>query len=103
MSTNSTSAFLNKLEKLWAKDKFVCVGLDSDYDRIPKSIKGAPQDRIFKFNKAIIDSTLDLVMAYKPNTAFYEAQGEEGLIALKKTVDYIHKKNKNILVILDAK
>ncbi len=96
-------SFRGKLDLLWNQNKFVCVGLDSDLDRLPKSIKGKPQDRIFKFNKAIIDETHDLVLAYKPNCAFYEAAGTEGLEALKKTIDYIHKKSPDVLVILDAK
>ena len=83
------ASFIAKLEKLWAKNKFLCIGLDPDYDKIPKSIKGKTADRIFKFNKAIIDNTHDLVLAYKPNSAFYEAGGTEGLNALIKTVRYI--------------
>lgn len=98
-----SSIFLKKLETKWLEDKFVCVGLDSDLKRIPRSIKGKPGERILNFNKKIIDSTSDLVLAYKPNSAFYEAQGPEGIQALKKTVEYIHNKDSGILVILDAK
>jgi len=96
-------SFKGKLDLLWNQNKFVCVGLDSDLDKIPKSVKGKAGERIFKFNKAIIDATYDLVLAYKPNSAFYEAEGPDGLEALKKTIDYIHKKSPNVLVILDAK
>lgn len=96
-------SFKGKLDLLWNQNKFVCVGLDSDLDKLPKSIKGKSQNRIFKFNKAIVDATYDLVLAYKPNSAFYEAEGAQGLEALKKTVDYIHKKSPNVFVILDAK
>lgn len=99
----ANSLFIKKLEKLWVKDKFLCVGLDSDYDKLPKSIKGKPAERIFKFNKAIIDATADLVVAYKPNSAFYEAKGIEGLEALIKTVRYIKKNHPQIPIILDAK
>lgn len=97
------ASFIAKLEKLWAKNKFLCIGLDPDYDKIPKSIKGKTADRIFKFNKAIIDNTHDLVLAYKPNSAFYEAGGTEGLNALIKTVRYIKENYPDVIVILDAK
>jgi len=99
----ATSKFYSKLEMGWKKNKFLCIGLDSDYEKIPKSIKGKPDVRIFKFNKAIIDKTSDLALAYKPNSAFYEAKGTNGFIALKKTIDYIKKNYPEILVILDAK
>ncbi len=97
------ASFIKKLEKLWAEDKFVCIGLDPDYEKIPKSIKGPPANRIFKFNKAIIDKTNDLVLAYKPNSAFYESQGVLGLKALVQTARYIKKNYPEIPVILDAK
>ena len=71
----------------------LCVGLDPDPAKLP--VKD-----VFEFNKAIIDATADLVCAYKPNLAFYEALGVRGLQALKKTVAYIPK---NIPVIGDAK
>lgn len=93
-----TSLFVRKLEKLWAEDKFVCIGLDPISSRLPKGVTS-----FFKFNKAIIDATSDLVLGYKPNSAFYEAQGSKGIEALKKTVDYIKKNHPQILVILDAK
>lgn len=99
----ATSLFIKKLEKLWAKDKFVCIGLDPVLEKLPKSIKGTVSDRIFKFNKAIIDATADIVLAYKPNSAFYEAKGIEGLEALIKTVKYIKKNYPQIPIILDAK
>lgn len=92
------ASFIVKLEKLWAKDKFVCIGLDPVSSRLPKGVTS-----FFKFNKAIIDATSDLVLTYKPNSAFYEAQGLKGIEALKKTIDYIKKKYPQIPVILDAK
>lgn len=97
------SEFIRKLEKLWAKDKFLCVGLDPDYEKIPNSIKGNVSDRIFKFNKAIIEATAQFVVAFKPNSAFYEAKGTPGLFALVQTVKYIKKNYPDIPVILDAK
>lgn len=92
------ASFIAKLEKLWAEDKFVCIGLDPVSSRLPKGVTS-----FFKFNKAIIDATSDLVLTYKPNSAFYEAQGLKGIEALKKTIDYIKKKYPQIPVILDAK
>lgn len=81
-------SFLNKLTAKWDENKFVCIGLD----------KGD-----FEFDKTIIDQTYDLVCAYKPQSAFYEAGGAAGWKALKKTVQYIHEKSSDIPVILDAK
>ncbi|MBI2601301.1 orotidine-5'-phosphate decarboxylase [Candidatus Daviesbacteria bacterium] len=96
---NST---IKKLEKRWSKNLFICVGLDSDYKRLPNRTGDIASD-IFEFNKAIIDSTFDLVCAYKPNAAFYEAYGTDGLTALKKTSTYLKENYPDIAVILDAK
>ena len=75
--------FVEKLlEASRANNSLLCVGLDPDPERIPI-------DDVFAFNKAIVDATQDLVCAYKPNLAFYEAMGIEGLNALGKTVEYI--------------
>ena len=71
-----------------AKQSYLCVGLDSDITRLPKHLDSTPE-AILEFNKAIIDQTQDLVIAYKPNTAFYEALGPEGMTVLKETIDYI--------------
>ena len=97
--------FLELLNERWKKKNFVCVGLDSQYDRIPEIVRKnvSVKKAIWEFNKEIIDATHDLVCAYKPNIAFYEAQGKEGLEALIKTTEYIHRKYPNIPVILDAK
>ena len=75
----------------------VCVGLDADVSKLPV---GTDQVR---FNKAIIDATHDLVCAYKPNSAFFEALGDEGVRNLKQTCDYINEKYPEIPIILDAK
>ena len=97
--------FMTKLASCWQRDSFVCVGLDSDYDQLPEVIKAgrSVEDALFHFNHEIIDATHDLVCAYKPNAAFYEAQGEEGLRALLKTVRYIRETYSHVPVILDAK
>lgn len=104
-STEGKNAFLRKLEARWSEGKFVCVGLDSDYDQIPPvaDVNPGPWFRMFMFNKAIVDTTHDFVCAYKPNVAFYEAQGELGLSALKSTIAYIKEHYPDIPVILDAK
>src|SRR3989344_6587114 len=82
------NSFLDKLKIKWSEGKFVCIGLDS------------PD---FKFNQSIIDATIDLVCAYKPNSAFYESTGASGLESLQKTIKYINQKDPGIPVILDAK
>jgi len=78
----------------------ICVGLDTDRSRIPESSVADGQDPIHSFNCAVIDATIDLVCSYKPNMAFYEAEGLAGLKALKATIDYIGGR---VPVILDAK
>lgn len=80
--------FFTKLGAKWDQNKFVCVGLD----------KGD-----FEFDKTIIDQTIDLVCCYKPNSAFYEANGAQGLENLKKTIQYIKQKDQEMPIILDAK
>lgn len=83
-------------------DSLLCVGLDADIEKIPTVLKSG-ETPLFTFNKAIIDATHDLVCAYKPNSAFYEAYGPDGIAQLKQTADYIHEKYPNIPIILDAK
>lgn len=97
--------FIAKLEQCWQQNTLVCVGLDSDYAQLPASVKQGRsiEDAVFAFNREIIDATHDLVCAYKPNAAFYEAQGDNGLRALMQTVHYIHEVYPHIPVILDAK
>lgn len=91
--------FIAKLQKKWDERKFVCIGLDPVIENLPKKVGG----NFFDFNKEIIDATHDLVLAYKPNSAFYEAEGSEGIAQLKQTVAYIQKNYPDIPVILDAK
>ncbi len=90
-------AFL--LDQIKCKKSFLCVGLDTDINRIPKHLLKL-EDPIFEFNKAIIDATKDLAIAYKPNTAFYEALGPHGMESFHKTVQYIPE---DIMIIADAK
>ena len=84
------------------RKSFLCVGLDTDPKKLPTHLQGQP-DAVFQFNRAIIDATIDYCVAYKPNLAFYEAQGIEGMIQLKKTMDYLHGLNKPVFTIADAK
>ncbi len=81
------------------KRSLLCVGLDTDLEKIPKHLLD-DEDPVFAFNKAIIDATKDYTVAYKINTAFYEAQGLKGWISLGKTLEYIPK---DIFTIADAK
>jgi orotidine-5'-phosphate decarboxylase len=92
--------FLEKLRSATrANDSLVCVGLDVDPARIPRRLADGP-DPVFRFNRAIIDATKDLVCAYKPNFAFYGAMGLRGWEALLRTVEHVPE---GIPVILDAK
>jgi len=84
------------------KQSFLCIGLDVDLAKIPQFLL-AEDDPIFAFNKAIIDATHHLCVAYKPNTAFYEAYGLKGWQALEKTIQYINTNHPNIFTIADAK
>ncbi len=95
--------FQQKLDKIVKKNNsLVCVGLDSDIDKIPEKIRNGEHSQT-TFNKTIIDSTHDLVCTYKPNTAFYEQRGKGGIEALKMTCDYIREKYPEIVIIIDAK
>jgi orotidine-5'-phosphate decarboxylase len=90
------------IQQINQKKTFLCIGLDVDLTKIPQHLLQL-EDPIFEFNKAIIDATHDLCVAYKPNTAFYEAYGLKGWQSLKKTIDYINKKHPEIFTIADAK
>lgn len=85
-----------------AKRSFLCVGLDTDVKKIPQHLL-KEDDPIFAFNKAIIDATQDLCVAYKPNLAFYESLGVQGWISLDKTVKYIREYYPEQFIIADAK
>lgn len=85
------------------KKSFLCVGLDTDVEKIPEHLFDESDDAIFAFNKAIIDATADLCVAYKPNLAFYESLGIEGWDILERTVEYIRTNYPDQFIIADAK
>ena len=89
-------------ENIKKKQSFLCVGLDTDIKKIPEQLL-KEEDPIFAFNKAIIDATQDLCIAYKPNLAFYESMGVKGWIAFEKTVNYIKQNYPDQFIIADAK
>jgi orotidine-5'-phosphate decarboxylase len=79
---------IDLVQQIKAKKSFLCIGLDTDLSKIPAHLL-QQEDPIFAFNKAIIDATADLCVAYKPNLAFYESMGAAGWESLRKTMDYI--------------
>ncbi len=84
------------------KKSFLCVGLDTDYKKIPRMLLDSEYP-IFEFNKGIIDATAELAVAYKPNLAFYETMGAAGQMSLEMTVNYIRKQHPDLFIIADAK
>ncbi|MDX1463205.1 MAG: orotidine-5'-phosphate decarboxylase [Marinirhabdus sp.] len=84
------------------KNSFLCIGLDVDLNKIPKHLLDH-DDPIFEFNKRIIDATHHLAVAYKPNTAFYEAYGLKGWRAFEKTISYLNENYPELYTIADAK
>ena len=95
----TTKQLENQIRK---KKSFLCIGLDVDLNKIPPHLL-KEDDPIYQFNKAIIDATHHLCVAYKPNTAFYEAYGLKGWNSLKRTIDYLNKNYPEIFTIADAK
>ena len=93
---------MNRVElfaEIRKKQSYLCVGLDTDPDKIPVHLRSTP-DPVFEFNKQIIDATIEYAVAYKPNIAFYEALGPQGWESLQKTIEYIPD---NVFTIADAK
>ena len=97
------------VEQIFAKKSFLCVGLDTDTNKLPKciteseEIQGAEAEMMFKFNQAIIDATAPYCVAYKPNLAFYESRGIDGMIAFENTIKYLKSHYPNHFIIADAK
>ncbi len=84
------------------KKSFLCIGLDSDINKIPKHLLNH-EDPVFEFNKQVIDATNDLAVAYKPNLAFYESRGIKGLISYEKTIKYLNNLKTKVFIIADCK
>ena len=96
--------FRQLLEAQWDKNKFLCVGLDSELEKIPASVRTENAgETILAFNRRIVDATRDIAGSYKLNSAFYEAHGDGRFIALRNTIQYIQKVAPDVPVILDAK
>ncbi|TDQ30126.1 orotidine-5'-phosphate decarboxylase [Tenacibaculum caenipelagi] len=95
----TTQQLVSEIRK---KKSFLCIGLDVDLNKIPAHLL-QEEDPIFAFNKSIIDATHHLCVAYKPNTAFYEAYGIKGWKSLEKTINYLNEKHPEIFTIADAK
>lgn len=95
----TTQQLVSEIRK---KQSFLCIGLDVDLNKIPRYLL-REEDPIFAFNKAIIDTTHHLCVAYKPNTAFYEAYGIKGWKALERTINYLNENYPEIYTIADAK
>ena len=93
---------LQLFEKIKAKRSFLCIGLDSDLNKIPELLLTKP-DPLFEFNKAIIDTTAPYVVAYKINSAFYELHGASGWNSFQKTIKYIRTNHPDIFTIADVK
>jgi len=84
------------------KKSFLCIGLDTDLDKIPQHLLDQ-EDPVFEFNKQIIDATHDVAVAYKPNIAFYESMGAKGWLSLEKTINYLNSFGDQLFTIADAK
>lgn len=91
------------IENIKRKKTFLCVGLDTDVNKIPEHLFDESNDAVFEFNKAIIDATANYCVAYKPNLAFYESIGLEGWEILDRTVEYIRTNYPDQFIIADAK
>jgi orotidine-5'-phosphate decarboxylase len=90
------------VEQIKRKQSFLCVGLDTEIEKLPQHLKYTEMP-LFEFNRRIVDVTHDLVIAYKPNLAFYECQGQSGWYQLELSIQYIRKNYPEIMIIADAK
>ncbi len=95
--------FMEMLRAKWAEGKFVCVGLDSELEKIPKGVTETSETPVITFNRNIIQATRLVACAYKPNIAFYADRGEEGLKDLIATISIIKEQAPDVPVILDCK
>ncbi|MBN2612125.1 MAG: orotidine-5'-phosphate decarboxylase [Bacteroidales bacterium] len=95
-------SFKSLFQNILTKKSFLCIGLDSDIQKIPGYLNKYKHP-VFEFNRMIVDATAPYTIAYKPNIAFYESRGKEGWHELELTVDYIRKNHPGIFLIADAK
>lgn len=96
--------FFEILTYQWDRERFLCVGLDTDFKKLPEEVKKLPvAEALFQFNRAIVEATANYCAAFKPNSAFYEGYGLAGLEALIRTNGFIRENYPNHLIILDAK
>jgi orotidine-5'-phosphate decarboxylase len=97
-------SFTERLRARWDAGTLLCIGLDPEAERLPDGLGGASVPEAFvAFNRAIVEATADLVCAYKPNAAFYEAHGPAGVEALVRTIALIHERAPGVPALLDAK
>lgn len=90
------------VDNIRRKQSFLCVGLDTDIQKIPAHLL-EEEDPLFAFNRAIIDATAEYAVAYKPNLAFYESMGVKGMLSFEKTVAYLRENYPDQFIIADAK
>lgn len=90
------------IEQIRVKKSFLCVGLDTDIEKIPEHLL-TEEDPVFAFNQQIIDATAPYCVAYKPNLAFYESLGVKGMIAFERTISYLKENFPDHFIIADAK
>jgi orotidine-5'-phosphate decarboxylase len=99
---NMNKSFEKLNKRIKNSNSLVCVGLDSNYDKLPKKFLEKDKSQ-FEFNKWIIDQTHEDVASYKPNLAFYEARGSQGWLELELTMKYLNENYPDIFIIADAK
>ena len=103
-SPSVTTSFFEKVARRWDRSLFLCVGLDSSVNRLPASLQHLPpEEGLFEFNRQIIEATAEYAATFKPNVAFYEQSGPAGLIALKRTCDWLHQHYPELTILMDAK
>lgn len=96
--------FREILKRNWDTGKFLCVGLDTDYEKIPEAARrSGVRETMIAFNRAIVDATKDVAAAYKLNSAFYEPHGDEGWAVMRETIQYVRENAPETLVIYDGK
>jgi len=100
----SSRDFRELLDARSREGKFLCVGFDPDITKIPAAVKkSGVRETLIAFNRAIVDATKDIPSTFKLNSAFYEAYGSEGVLALRDSIDYMHEAAPGVIVLLDAK